>query len=379
MHVLGLMSGTSADGVDAVLAQFSGNPKQPKWIIQKCASIAYSATLSRKIISAGQSLKLSSHDWLELAEAITEVHAEAALACDPLRQAELVGCHGQTFCHRPPVKDRRGASLQIVQAPLLAQLLNKPVINDFRAADLALGGHGAPLVPPLDEALFGRLSGWRAVLNLGGIANLSLIPPRTGPDRFTSVFGWDCGPGNSLIDLAVQKITNGKLCFDKDGLIAAKGEPNNEIIDRWLMEPFFQKLPPKSTGREEFGLKDLDKRSMDIAHLSDENFLATITAFTAAAIANDLDDLQGMNIARPIELLVAGGGCRNPVMLREIVRRCPGTRVQTVEQLGIPVEGREALSFALLAWWHYLQHPGNAPTVTGAQRSVVLGVRVNPV
>jgi len=379
MRVLGLMSGTSADGVDAVLADFKGNPIRPKWKLLKSLSFPYPADLSKRIVDVGQNLQLCSHEWLDLAEAITEVHAQAAWACDPNHHFELVGCHGQTVWHRPPFNEKRGASLQLLQAPLLAQLLNSSVVHDFRAADLALGGQGAPLVPKLDAAIFGRLSSWRAILNLGGIANLTLIPPTSGPDRFESVMGWDCGPANSLLDLAVQKISNGQLAFDRDGLIAGRGSPYELIIERWLKEPFFHKPPPKSSGREQFGLADLTSRLRDMPSISSENMIATLTAFSAAAVAQDLANLQSIQNIRPIELLVAGGGCRNPIMLNEIRHRCLGMRVFTTAANGIPIQGREALAFALLAWWHILQFPGNAPAITGAKRSVVLGMRVDPV
>mgnify|MGYP000016410112 FL=1 len=378
MRVLGLMSGTSADGVEAVLVDFAGTPGQPRWRIINCVSVPYSVALRKRVVSAGQNKKLSSHEWLDLTEAITEAHIHAAMECDPKGQCDLVGCHGQTVWHRPPSKQSRGASLQLLQAPLMAQLLNRPVIYDFRAADLALGGQGAPLVPALDAAIFGRLSGWRGVLNLGGIANLSLIPPNCGFDRFSSIIGWDCGPANTLLDFAVQKVSKGRLAFDQDGSIAATGSPNEEIIQHWLKEPFFQKLPPKSTGREQFGLNDLENRLKEVPKMPQGDLIATLTAFSAAVVAQDLDHLQLNKLVRPIELLIAGGGCRNPVMVRELMARCRGMRVLTVEEKGVPVQAREALAFALLAWWHSVKHEGNSPAVTGALRSLVLGVRVDP-
>ncbi len=379
MRVIGLMSGTSADGVDAVLAQFRGNPRQPNWSLLNLISVPYPPSLSKKVVEIGQSLKLSSYEWLELAEEITEVYAHAALACDPDGTAEVVGCHGQTLWHRPPSKKKRGGSFQTLQASLLAQLLNRPVVHDFRAADLVLGGHGAPLVPLPDQALLGRLRGWRAVLNLGGIANISLIPPCMGFDKQHSVIGWDCGPANTLIDFAVQKITKGKLAFDRDGLIGASGSPDLLAIKEWLEEPFFQKSPPKSTGREQFGLVDLQCRLEKLGNLTDADLIATLTAFSAAVVAQDLDRLLLMNLVRPIELLVSGGGCRNRLLIDELMQRCRGTRVLSIEEKGIPFNAKEALSFALLAWWHLLHVPGNSPLVTGADRDAVLGVRVNPV
>lgn len=176
MHCLGLMSGTSADGVDAVLVRFDGSPQHPKWSLLRHHHQPYPLELQQQVVTAGQGAAIPASRWLELAEAITEVQAQAVKACDPDATAELIGCHGQTVWHRPPAQGARGASWQILQAPLLAHLLQKPVVHDFRAADLALGGQGAPLVPRADAALLGHTQGWRALLNLGGIANLTLIP-----------------------------------------------------------------------------------------------------------------------------------------------------------------------------------------------------------
>ena len=378
MRVLGLMSGTSSDGIDAVLAEFLGKPDRPNWSLLKSFSLPYPSALRDRVLDAGQGVKLSSDEWIVLAEDITEMYYQAALACDSEGQAQLVGCHGQTVYHRPPSTNKRGATCQLLQAPLLAQLLELPVVHDFRAVDLAVGGEGAPLVPPLDAAILGRVQGWRAVLNLGGIANLTLIPPSNGPNRFDSVLGWDCGPANTLVDFAVQKITNGELNFDRNGLIAASGSPHEPTIDSWLKESFFHKPPPKSTGREQFGRADLENRLCKISPLRDEDLIATLTAFTGAVIAQDLNNLQSTYFIRPIELLVAGGGCLNPVMLREIRKRCRGMIVSSIEDHGIPPQSREALAFALLTWWHTLNYQSNTPPITGALRPVVLGTRVNP-
>ena len=378
MHVLGLMSGTSADGVDAALAQFSGTPSKPNWSLLNLVSTPYPKDLRNAVVQAGQGQRFNSRDWLELSEAITEVQAQAARACDPNAQAELVGCHGQTVWHRPPSKGHRGASWQILQAPLLAEMLQCPVVHDFRSIDLALGGQGAPLVPMADAALLGRVAGWRGVLNLGGISNLTLIPPRNGPDRGSSVLGWDCGPANSLIDLAMHQFSKGKLAFDRDGAMASGGRPHAATIERWLKEPFFQLPPPKSTGREQFGQADLENRLQELPGLPLANFVATLTAFSAAVVAQDLDNLHTKNLVRPLELVVAGGGSRNPVLMSELRQRCRGMRVRLSDELGLRAEAREALAFALLAWWHSLRQPGNAPAITGARNAAVLGVRADP-
>ncbi len=378
MYVLGLMSGTSADGVDAALVHFSGNPNRPKWKLVNSISHEYPSDLRAAILDCGQGSALNSQEWLELAEAITEFHAHAALACDPKGDALIVGCHGQTVFHKPPKTGIRGASLQILQGPLLATLLNKLVVYDFRAKDLALGGQGAPLAPLLDAALIGRCLGWRAILNLGGIANISLIPPKVGSEKNSSVLGWDCGPANSLIDLAVQNHSDGEYNCDQDGLFAFNGVPNFQAINRWLEEPFFQTPPPKSTGREQFGRFDLDQRLKEIQPIAFNDLVSTLTVFSACVIAQDLDNLYQSKLIKPLELLIAGGGAKNPALFQEIVVRCRGIRVASITEIGLPSQYREAVSFALLAWWHILNKPGSSKAITGVSRPVILGTKATP-
>ena len=376
MKVLGLMSGTSADGIDAVLADFRGRPARPRWRILASAAVPYPGGLRQQLVAAGQGAPLPARDWLELAEAVTDAQAEAARACDPSGQAELVGCHGQTVWHRPPEPARLGASWQLLLGPRLAQRLQQPVIFDFRSADLALGGQGAPLVPATDAALLGGIGGWRALLNLGGIANLTLLPPACGPDRQRDVLGWDCGPANTLLDLAAQHFSDGELNFDAGGAWAGLGQVREPLIARWLREPYFHQKPPKSTGRELYGQADLERRLAEIQSQAPQaaaaDALATLTAFSAAVVAQDL--ARG---PRPLELLVAGGGARNHTLMYQLVRRCRGMAVRPLAEVGIADDQREALAFALLAWWHHRRHPGSLPSVTGAPRPSLLGVRAD--
>ena len=378
MLCLGLMSGTSADGVDAVLARFEGTPSRPRWRLLRHCQTPYPGELRRRLVAAAQASPLPAADWLELTEAVTEQQAAAAEAVDPDREASLVGCHGQTVWHRPPNQSNRGASWQLLQAPLLAQLLQRPVVHDFRAADLALGGQGAPLVPRADAALLGGIGGWRGLLNLGGIANLTLIPPHCGQDARAPVLGWDCGPANSLIDLAVAQFSHGQQLLDRDGAMAGAGQCDEAQLTAWLQEPYFQQEPPKSTGRECFGTADLNRRLQDLGGATPTDAVATLTGFTAAVVAQDLDQLYQRQRIRPLELLVAGGGSRNPVLMRELQQRCRGVAVGLSDKQGVPAEAREALVFALLAWWHACGQPGNAPAITGAARPARLGVRVEP-
>lgn len=376
MRVLGLMSGTSADGIDAVVVSLQGRPARPRWRILASAHTPYPADLRERLVAVGQGIPQDAAALLSLAEELTEQQALAARACDPDGRAELVGCHGQTLWHRPPEGERRGASWQLLQGPLLAELLGRPVVFDFRSIDLALGGHGAPLVPATDAALLGRIGGWRALLNLGGIANLTLLPPPAGPDRTAPVLGWDCGPANTLLDLAVARFSGGRLSFDADGAWARQGRIDEERLQQWLREPYLQAAPPKSTGRELFGAADLERRLAELGEGVDPaDALATLTAFTAAVVGQDLARPQR---PRPLELLVAGGGTRNGFLMEQLQRRCHGTAVLPLASQGIADDQREALAFALLAWWRHCGHPGSLPSVTGARRAAVLGVMALP-
>ncbi len=377
MYVLGLMSGTSADGVDAALVDFQGNLDKPKWNLVNSVSIQYPPALREQIIAVEQGLKVSASEWTALSEEITEVYSTAARTCDPTGLARIAGCHGQTVFYRSPKKPlARGASWQLIQAPLLAVQIQRTVIYDFRAKDLAFGGQGAPLSPLLDSALIGAGSGWRGVLNLGGIANLTLIPPLNGPDCTRDVMGWDCGPANTLIDLAVQKITNGRLNFDFDGLLASEGEPDYQVIKAWLDEDFFHILPPKSTGREFFGLEDLEKRMLQMSSQDPKDLLATLTCFTACIVAHDLENIYRYFAIKPVELFIAGGGSKNSFLMEQIVKRCMGVKVMTTDEVGIPVQMRESIGFALLAWWNISKKP-YSHLITNAERPSVLGIAVN--
>ncbi len=378
MRVLGLMSGTSADGIDAVLVEFKGDPSNPKWTILNSVSFEYPFAIRKQILQVGQGLKINSKDWLRLSEEITELNAQAAMACDSESKAELIGCHGQTVWHRSPTNSQRGATLQILQGPLLANILNRTVVYDFRSMDIALGGQGAPLVPLVDESLIGRVYGWRGILNLGGIANLTIIPPKTGLDKKSFCIGWDCGPANSLIDLAIEESSNSLLRFDKNGKLASMGLPKMNVIEQWLKEPFFQQPPPRSTGREQFGLIDLQKRKLQLGQVSKEDLLSTITTFTASIVSQDLDFLFKSRKIRLMELLVAGGGSQNIYLMKQLERKCRGVCIKKINQIGLPSQFREALAFATLAWWNILGRKVDASKITGSHKPLTFGVRVDP-
>ena len=378
MRVLGLMSGTSADGIDAVLVEFKGDPSKPKWKIINTFTYEYPSLIRDKIIKVGQGVKINSKDWFELAEEITELNASAAKTCDPDSTAEIVGCHGQTVFHRSVNNFKRGGSLQILLGPLLAKILDQTVIYDFRSKDIASGGHGAPLVALVDESLVGRVYGWRGILNLGGIANLTIIPPKTGIDKTSECLGWDCGPANSLIDLAFQESSNSSSKFDQNGYLASLGIPKLNIIENWLKESFFHLEPPRSTGREQFGSQDLQKRKKELGNLSKEDLLSTLTTFSASIVSQDLDNLFKNKKIRLIELFVAGGGARNLFLMRQLQRQCCGVHIRQIDEIGIPSQYREALAFAALSWWHSLGKKVNPKNITGTNKSILYGIRVDP-
>ena len=374
--VLGLMSGTSADGVDGVLVKFWGNTQRPSWRLLSSAHHPYPVDLQQRIVAAGQGKPLPAAAWLQLEQEITKAQAVCARAADPKNCAQLVGCHGQTLWHQPPHLQLLGSSWQSLNAAALAEMLQKPVVSNFRAGDLARGGQGAPLVPSTDQALLPAIGGWRAVLNLGGIANVTLLPPAHGPDQTKPLRGWDCGPANSLIDLAVQFFSAGARSYDQDGSWALEGKVQEELLQQWLKEPYLQKTPPKSTGRELYGRQDLEARLSSLRKAGIEaaaDAIATLTAFSAAAIAADLD--RGI---KPLELLISGGGCRNKALMLQLRNRCHGVWVRPLAELGIGHQEREALAFALLAWWQQRGVAAGMPSVTGAKRCGILGQLVRP-
>ena len=376
LTVLGLMSGTSADGVDGVLVRFWGRVNKPQWQLLSSGHHPYPIELQEQIIAAGQGQPLSAASFLQLEQEITNAQAICARLTDPSSRAQLLGCHGQTLWHQPPQGECLGASWQCLNAPRLAEILQRPVVSNFRAADLARGGHGAPLVPTTDRALIPSIGGWRGVLNLGGIANITLLPPAQGPDQAMALQGWDCGPTNSLIDLAVQFFSCGAKNYDSDGSWALAGEVCEPLVQEWLTEPYFTQPPPKSTGRELFGRQNLEQRLKQLEQVgvsAAEDVIATLTAFSAAAVAADL----GRGV-KPLELLVSGGGCRNQALMLQLQKRCPGVWVRPLAELGIPHQQREALAFALLAWWQQRGVAAGLPSVTGASRQGPLGVVVHP-
>lgn len=375
MRIIGLMSGTSLDGIDAALVEIDGTGEHDvsARVIQS-VTIDYDAARREAIhaaIVAGTAealcgLHADLGEWL--AEAVLRVCDEAGVATDSI---DAVGSHGQTVWHRPPSADTRGATLQLGDAATIAERTGIAVVHDFRTRDMAAGGQGAPLVPWADRVLFAAEGKRRALQNIGGIANVSLVPPRgeRGP-----VFAFDTGPGNALIDAAVELATDGRATFDRDGRLAERGEVDQALLADLLRHPYFAGDPPKSTGREEFGRPFVARMVEALRPEGDRDWLelvATLTELTARTIA---DAYHRWLVPRGVdEVVVTGGGARNPTLMGRIRALVDPLPVVDAAEAGIDAGAKEAVAFALLAWAHLRGIPANVPEATGAAGPRVLG------
>lgn len=353
---VGLMSGTSLDGVDAVLVSWEGETARtvathfreyPAVLRTECLALSASGPdeLER---AAAAAIGLS----LEYAAAVQAVLREAGVDAGSVR---AIGCHGQTVRHRPSA----GFTIQLVDGARLAEATGIDVICDFRARDMAAGGQGAPLAPAFHAAAFASPTEHRAVVNIGGIANVTDLPPG-GP-----VTGFDCGPGNVLLDGWVQRHRGEP--FDRDGAWARTGRVDVRLLDRLLAEPYFALAPPKSTGRELFCMEWLDRR-LDGA-VAPVDVQATLLAFTAETIARAVEE----RCAGARRLFVCGGGARNAGLMASLGECLPGCAVVGTAELGIDPDWVEAIAFAWLARRWVQRQTGNLPAVTGARGPRLLG------
>ena len=306
----------------------------------------------------------------ELGEAFAQA-ALAACRAAGLRPDEVdaIGSHGQTVWHVPPGQGETPSTLQLGSPAVIAQRTGITVVSDFRARDMAAGGQGAPLVPYVDYLLLADASRSRAVQNIGGIGNVTYLPAGRNPD---AVIAFDTGPGNMLMDYAASRATGGRLAYDQDGRLARSGRIDPELLDAWMADPYFSLPPPKSTGRERFGVQRA-ARYYDAAEargLSAPDILATLTAFTAASIA---DSYRRYLPALPDEALISGGGARNPALLEQLALRLAPCAVRLTDDVGLPTQAKESVAFALLAYETLHRRPGNLPAATGARFPVVLG------
>ncbi len=375
MLIVGLMTGTSLDGVDAALVEIDGDSIETlKWRVIESATIPYSeerqAKLHEAIVAGGAGdvslLNAEIGEWL--AEA---AHGVCQAAGVDVGSVDLIGSHGQTIWHEPPTGGRRGSTLQIGCAATIAERTGVPVVSDFRSRDVAAGGHGAPLVPWVDKALFAVPERSRALQNLGGIGNVTRVPPRGSGEP---VLAFDTGPGNALIDAAVTMATTGRLTFDRDGMLAAKGKVHEELLTDLLSHPFFVTVPPKTTGREAFGRPFVARLSEVLQVEGDDDWLdlvATLTELTARSVAQAYERwLVPLGLD---EVIITGGGAFNPVLVARITQLVSPIPVRDCRVLGIGPSEKEALAFAVLAWAYSVGIPANEPSATGASGPRVLG------
>lgn len=368
-HFIGLMSGTSADGVDGVLAAWDAGGQLS---IRAHAHQPYTKPLREAVLALNRSGPDELHRAALAANAVARAYA--AVVQDLLQRSgvpadavQSLGAHGQTVRHQPGLHDGSGYTLQLLNAALLAELTGIDVVADLRSRDVAAGGQGAPLVPALHAALFADDRREVAVLNVGGIANLSLLPARHG-DAARPVLGFDCGPGNALMDLWCERHTGQP--FDRDGTWAASGQVDAALLATMLREPFFAAPAPKSTGRDLFDEAWLARMlGPDAGTRPPQDVQATLTELTAAAAA----DALLATAPRTAVLRVCGGGARNGTLMRRLAARLPGVEVADTGSAGVPPDQVEAVAFAWLARAHVQREPGNLPAVTGARGSRVLG------
>ncbi|HEY9897245.1 MAG TPA: anhydro-N-acetylmuramic acid kinase [Candidatus Sericytochromatia bacterium] len=407
--VIGLMSGTSVDGIDAALVDLSDATGTLAVTLLAGATYPYPTELRAQILAVCGGAPLSMADLADLDDAIAHQFAQAVIAIQTGHpKAALIGSHGQTVYHRPPKEERReergeqremaltphslGYSLQLGRGDAIANATGMTTISNFRAADIAAGGHGAPLVPAVDVALLSHPTHNRCVQNIGGIGNVAYLPavsrqpseletqnlelktlsPLTPHPSPLTPLGWDTGPGNVLLDLAVQAFSNGTKTYDKDGNWAASGTPCEALVDRWLQQPFFQQLPPKSTGRELFGAAYLHQCLADAEaqSLTHADILATLTALTVDSIVHSYRHFLPQ---LPDQVLLCGGGSKNLYLKQRLQRQLGDIPVLTTDDVGLNAEFKEAIAFAVLAYWRQQGIPGNLPGATGAQNPVLLG------
>jgi anhydro-N-acetylmuramic acid kinase len=366
---IGLMSGTSVDGIDAALVEISDRHNHLETNLIAGHTYAYPADLRAEILAVCAGEARSLQQICELDDRIAESFAKAAIAIMEKgdRQPDLIGSHGQTVFHRPPVGEQMGYTMQLGRGAVIAELTGIKTVSDFRVADIELGGHGAPLVPLVDVLLFSHPTKYRVCQNIGGISNLTYLPPNSIENQ-DQVFGFDNGTGNVLIDMATQKLF-GKS-FDLDGAIARQGNPDLNLINEWLEQEFFVAAPPKSTGRELFSPDYLEARLAECQHLSNYDILATLTEFTARAIAKSYRDFLPVF---PDEVLIGGGGGHNGYLMERLQDLLAPAIVKRTDDFGMSGDSKEAIAFAVLGYLRLKERYGNLPSVTGAKRAVLLG------
>jgi anhydro-N-acetylmuramic acid kinase len=362
MRVAGIMSGTSLDGIDVAIVDIHGRGIETV----AHASFPYSPAL-RSAILAVSNAQCSTGDISRLNFELGGRYAKAVAAtCRrhnvPLESIELIGCHGQTVYHEGAGTKRN--TLQIGEASVIAEQLGIPVVSDFRPRDIAAGGQGAPLVPLVDYLLFRDTTKSRVALNIGGIANITVLPKNAKPEQ---VIAFDTGPGNMVLDQLVTLLSEGRETFDRNGRIAAENYCNRALLNNLLGDPYYSAPPPKTAGREQYGREFIE--SLLATGLPILDLIATATVFTAATIAAGIERFA----PETQEVIAAGGGVHNTQLLVQLEAFLPRCRVTTTAEFQVHPDAKEAIAFAVLAHRTWKRQTGNLPSATGARHAVVLG------
>ena len=378
MKVIGLISGTSADGIDAALLEIKGPPKKESVELLRFLTFPYPRGMRERLFRLTASG--TAEEVCHLNFYLGELFADAALKITALggyrpEEIELIGSHGQTVFHQPVPKKEKGrfirSTLQIAEPSVITERTGITTVADFRPRDIAAGGHGAPLTPRFHYRLFHHPDRSRLVINIGGISNLTFIPAGKGPKAVTA---FDCGPGNMLIDGIVSAKSRGLDRMDRMGRLAKSGKVYPGLLAKLLKDPFLKKTPPKTTGREAFG----EERCLSIMkqgsklRLSTPDLIATVTAFTARSIVLSFKRFVKLDRSS-VEVIVGGGGGRNPVLMRFLAEAFGSVPVYTFEDFGMDGKAVEAMAFGLLAYETMRGISNNLPSATGGRAEVVLG------
>jgi anhydro-N-acetylmuramic acid kinase len=380
MFVLGIMSGTSADGIECALARISGAPPRLNAQFLDHCSVNFPPAVRTEILRVAEQAAITAGDLSQLNFRLGELFADAALnACRQFRispsRISLIGSHGQTIFHQgrrvPYLGSPTASTLQIGEASVIAARTGITTIADFRPADIAQGGQGAPLVPYADGLLYAHPKLGRVSLNLGGIANITVIPAAGKPAQ---IFAFDTGPANMLIDALVSHFTRGRQRFDKDARLAQSGRSIPALVDELMRDPFLKIAPPKSTGREYYGRAYLKKvLALGRKHRAKPaDLVRAATIFTALSVVDALHRFVLPKI-KIHQLIVSGGGAHNPLIHAQLSAALSGIEVVRSDNFGVHADAKEAFAFTLLAYETFHRRPANLPSATGARRPTILG------
>jgi anhydro-N-acetylmuramic acid kinase len=368
MMVAGVMSGTSADGINVALVRL------PRFELLGQAEYAYPKNVRAAVLAAMNAGNISVAELARLNFLLGELYAQAVLATEKKFKvrSQLIGCHGQTLYHQGQAAkflgQRIAATWQTGEAAIIAARTGRPVVSDFRPADMAAGGQGAPLVPYLDYFFYRDRRVGRVLQNIGGIANLTAIPAAASSDQ---LIAFDTGPGNMVMDALSERLFD--KTFDSGGRLAARGRVMEAVVKEFLSGPFFRRRPPRTAGREEFGREFAENFLTRCGKADKHDVIATATALTARSIAGAIR--RFLPVGEFQEMIVAGGGASNPALMAMLRRELKQLemKLRTSDEFGLPAAAKEAAAFALLAYETWRHRPSNVPAATGARRPAILG------